>query len=599
MIPEDFRLDRPLGEVLRELRLVDGPSEAAFDKCTSLIAMALKVPVSLISIIDPEQDRQFFKSQVGLAEPWSIARETPLSHSFCNFVAARNDTLVIEDARDHPLVSANPAIEQLGVVAYLGVPVRLPNNKAIGALCAITPEPRAWTAADREILAGIAECLADLIALRMALKANETATKERRGLEELYKHTPAMMHSIDHEGRIVQVSNHWLEILGYEREEVIGRKSIDFLTPDSVEKSMVYMPLIEKNDTVKNIELQMKKKSGEVIDILLSGIARKDPVSGAQQKFAVITDITAWRRTEHQFKIVEKRYQSIVETQEELVCRYTPDLVLTFVNGSYQRYFGRNDLIGKSFLELVPGHAHQGIRDYIALVVPGSPQTYEHEVKRPDGSTGWQQWTDVAIADERGRIVEFQSVGRDITSRKRVEQRVRHLAMTDSLVDLPNRKAFDETFQRWWARASRNSQPLALLLIDIDHFKLVNDTYGHQAGDSFLIEVTNRMKSAARQSDYLARLGGDEFALLMECPARPAFTALVGRMQATIRKRFKIGTDLIYPSVSIGVAVYPEDAASQAALMNAADKALYAAKAAGRGTWRSFELNPEGGGPAM
>ena len=146
---------------LRASGLLDSPAEAAYDDVTRLAARLLGVPVALLSLVD--LDRQFFKSQVGLGDPWASRRETPMSHSFCQWVVSSRDVVRIDDARALPTLRTNPAIEELGVVAYAGVPVFGAERQALGSFCAIDSQPRAWS--DRDVatlqdLASIAEVFA-------------------------------------------------------------------------------------------------------------------------------------------------------------------------------------------------------------------------------------------------------------------------------------------------------------------------------------------------------------------------------------------------------------------------------------------------------
>ncbi|PAP77595.1 GAF domain-containing sensor histidine kinase [Rubrivirga marina] len=156
--------------------LLDSPPEPSFDRLTDLVRMILDVPVALVSLID--RDRQFFKSQQGLPEPWCSLRQTPLSHSFCQHVVDQAEPLVVPDAREHPLVQDNLAIEDLSVVAYLGVPLATPDNVVIGSLCAIAPEPRQWTERDLATLEALAESVMTEIAVRYHLEQRNAAAAE-------------------------------------------------------------------------------------------------------------------------------------------------------------------------------------------------------------------------------------------------------------------------------------------------------------------------------------------------------------------------------------------------------------------------------------
>lgn len=128
--------------LLADLGLVDAEVDAAFDNLTSLTRAVLNVPVALVSIVQPALDRQYFKSQVGLDPHWAEARQTPLCHSFCQHVRASNSPLIVPDARLHPVLKYNSAIDTLKVVAYLGMPITLPDGTCIGALCASDDVPR-------------------------------------------------------------------------------------------------------------------------------------------------------------------------------------------------------------------------------------------------------------------------------------------------------------------------------------------------------------------------------------------------------------------------------------------------------------------------
>ncbi|WP_162273879.1 hybrid sensor histidine kinase/response regulator [Mariniblastus fucicola] len=155
-------------ETLHALEILDTPAEAEFDRLTELAATLLDVPVSLVSLVGP--DTQFFKSCVGLPEPWSTSRETPLTHSFCRFAVESNAPLVVADARIHPLVESNPAIQDLGVIAYLGVPFFAENGHCLGSFCVIDDKPRDWQDRDLEIVRGLAKSVESEIRLRESLR---------------------------------------------------------------------------------------------------------------------------------------------------------------------------------------------------------------------------------------------------------------------------------------------------------------------------------------------------------------------------------------------------------------------------------------------
>jgi signal transduction histidine kinase len=151
---------------LEETGLLDSPADDTFDRFTRLTRRALGVPVSLVSLVDDH--RQFFKSAAGLGEPWATDRQTPLSHSFCQYVVADDSPLVIADARDDARLCDNLAIRDIGVIAYAGMPLRTPEGVPLGSLCAIDTEPREWTDDELEMLADLAKAVSSEIGLRLA-----------------------------------------------------------------------------------------------------------------------------------------------------------------------------------------------------------------------------------------------------------------------------------------------------------------------------------------------------------------------------------------------------------------------------------------------
>ena len=181
-------------------------------------------------------------------------------------------------------------------------------------------------------------------------------------------------------------------------------------------------------------------------------------------------------------------------------------------------------------------------------------------------------------------------VRRDITERKLLEEAIEHMAMHDALTDLANRAMFYRELERALARAERESCRIAVILLDLDHFKEVNDTLGHAGGDQLLVEVAKRLVDSVRTEDLVARLGGDEFAVVaVSREATDGFAALAERIVARVSKRTRIGGIEIEPGVSLGMTVFPDDPGRLDDLVIHADRALYATKQTGRGTWTLFE----------
>ena len=173
---------------LEELGILDAPPESTFDNFTKLATSIFDIPVSLVSIIDFDKDRQFFKSQIGLEGKWASERQTPLSHSFCQHVVDDNATLVVENAAIHDKVKDNLAVRDLGVATYLGAPIYSPESKPIGAFCVIDSKPRRWTDEEIEQLERLAACIADAIKLKAAYLDSEAVRNEQADFANAVSH---------------------------------------------------------------------------------------------------------------------------------------------------------------------------------------------------------------------------------------------------------------------------------------------------------------------------------------------------------------------------------------------------------------------------
>ncbi len=245
---------------LRNLGLLDSPPEEAFDRLTRLATTVTGAPVALVSLVDDR--RQFFKSAVGLPEPWASRRETPLSHSFCQYVVARAEPLIIADAREHPLVRDNLALSDLGVVAYAGLPLVLSTGEVLGSFCAIDTRPRDWTQAEIAALQDIAASVISEIELRQAtLRATRLAeAAEQSKLERtaLLNAVGQGVYGVDSEGRCTFINRAALDMIGYERDEVLGRNMHDLIHhthPDGSPYPQGECPLVQSFETARPVQL--------------------------------------------------------------------------------------------------------------------------------------------------------------------------------------------------------------------------------------------------------------------------------------------------------------------------------------------------------
>ena len=218
----------------------------------------------------------------------------------------------------------------------------------------------------------------------------------------------------------------------------------------------------------------------------------------------------------------------------------------------------------------------------------GRVAPYETEYLAQDGSRFWGLFGATRIEGTAGGIAFIV----DITKRKKLEEEIRHMANHDALTGLPNRRLFMELIHFGLAEASRNKKKMGLLFLDLDRFKGVNDTLGHEAGDELLKTVAERLKSAVRKADAVARIGGDEFSILLTGIAGPEdITEIVRKILAAMREKCVIAGRDFHITTSMGISIYPDDSDDIDTLFRYADIALYRAKDQGRNTFAFYNPN--------
>ena len=270
--------------------------------------------------------------------------------------------------------------------------------------------------------------------------------------------------------------------------------------------------------------------------------------------------------------------------------------VCVFANNAYRDWFGktREQILGITLSDLL-GPLYAQNLPYIKAAYAGHKQVFEREIPTPDGRLRHSLATytpHIVDGVVRGIFVHVA----DVTPLKILEQDLRTakakaelLAMHDFLTGLPNRAVLQDRITQALALAKRQQSMLAVVSIDIDDFKQVNDTYGHGEGDRLLIEIASRIKGTLRDLDTVARFGGDEFiALIPEICSKSQMETVADRLLAAIRRPLRLGSETTIPACSMGIALYPAHGTTPDALMINSDRALYAAKRNGKNCYAFF-----------
>jgi diguanylate cyclase (GGDEF)-like protein/PAS domain S-box-containing protein len=307
----------------------------------------------------------------------------------------------------------------------------------------------------------------------------------------------------------------------------------------------------------------------------------------------VVRDITEQCRVREVLAEREQRFLDVVEASGEYVWETDAEWRYTYLSARIESMLGyvRAELLGRTPREFMPLGESRALDAWFERNRrEGQPfRDLLHRSITKGGKVIWQQVSGIPVHDAAGRLAGYRGTGADVTGRKQAEERIQYLATRDALTGLPNRALLGDRAGHAILAAARSRGMLAVLLIDLDRFKLVNDSLGHRAGDALLGAVAERLANTLRRDDTLARPGGDEFVLLWHGLKTAQDAAQVARrVQDVLQRPFTIEGHALNVTASIGVAIYPGDGRDFGELLKNAETALYDAKEGGRNGFRFF-----------
>jgi diguanylate cyclase (GGDEF)-like protein/PAS domain S-box-containing protein len=304
-------------------------------------------------------------------------------------------------------------------------------------------------------------------------------------------------------------------------------------------------------------------------------------------------DVTQLHEVEAELQQSEKRYRLLVENAWDVVWTTAVDGSLTYVSPAIERLRGVTvaETMNQSIEQFFPPESADRIRTYFRRALAAAkngtelpPYRMEHEFFHVNGSRVAAEMQVIPHLDERGHVLEILGVTRDITERKVFEAELRRLAVTDPVTGVWNRRHGEDLLAADLSAAHHDGQSLSLLMLDVDNFKAINDTRGHQAGDRVLVEIGRRLVTVCRDTDMVARWGGEEFVILLRDCALQAGLQIAENIRATIGDTPFIDAGVVTVSIGVAEATRLDDLTSWVAR---ADEALYVAKGSGRNTVRA------------
>ncbi len=533
---------------------------------------------------------------------------------FRSLAESAPDAILIADASG-TLLFANPAAERLfgfPVAALIGRPASalLPEYRPRNPQPAGGGEPaptatRGRDAAGRDLALEIVSGelmregrrLATVFARRPAPAASSTDTLSLRESEDVFRRAALQSVDLVHEcdratGRIT-----WFGDV----DRVLGCAPDEFpRTVDAWEKVIhpedrgrVAASASRHFETGEPFfeEYRVQTWDGRTLHWHHAGTLLPGDGQRAARSIGTVTDISGRRQIEEALRVSERRYRALFERNLAGVYRSTIEGRLLDCNEAFARIFGyasREEVLRQVAWDFFvkPEDREAALAK---LIERQSLTNYEICLKRKDGSLVWVLQNENLVEGSDGRLSVIEGTTIDISERKRAEEQVKHLAFHDPLTNLPNRLLFNDRLTLAVAQAHRHNQRLAVLFLDLDRFKVINDSLGHSVGDELLRQVAERIQEYVREGDTVARLGGDEFTLLVPGISAEEDAAKIARkICEAIHDPFWIDGRELFVTTSVGVSVYPFDGHDGETLVRNADSAMYRAKEQGRDNYQLY-----------
>jgi diguanylate cyclase (GGDEF)-like protein/PAS domain S-box-containing protein len=424
-------------------------------------------------------------------------------------------------------------------------------------------------------------------------RAQEAAEKSRQFFADLINSVPSAISVKDKNHHYLEVNEAFCQMVGASREQIIGN------TDDAFIEGEVLATLQEMDQAALESDEPVSYESGFGRgDTQAWFLARKNAMSssaGERILVSAFTNLTDRKRVEEALQSSELRFRDFAEAAGEFLWETDQDQRFTFVSPRVLFTLGYTpeEFTEQLTSEFMPDKEAARIDEWKTQNARTDKSFHglEHMVVHKGGEIVWLLTNGLAIHDEHGEFVGHRGTSADITSRKSDEARIHQLATRDALTELPNRVLLKDRVGHAVQACRRDNMMAALLFVDLDHFKTINDSLGHPIGDALLKEVAIRLKHCVRGGDTVSRFGGDEFVVLIEHLDDAQNAAQVAqKILDALAQPFEIAGQMLASGCSIGIAIIPTDGEVLETLLKNADTAMYSAKEGGRNNYQFFAL---------
>jgi len=422
----------------------------------------------------------------------------------------------------------------------------------------------------------------------------------------LIDHLPAVLYldGVDETSSMVDVSPGIEQLLGITREEWLDgpERWRTYIHPDDLNRVVEASAGSVETGEPFRLQYRALHRDGHVVWIREDAVLINDATGAPLYWLGIMLDVTELVDAQRDLHHLQSTYGALVEQIPAIVYidEADEDMSTSYVSPQIEEILGYTP---QEYIEdpqlweriLHPDDREGAMSTYLRGRESGGPFVFEYRLIARNGRTVWFRDSAIVLTDANGNPESIQGVMLDITDRKVAEERIAFLAYHDKLTGLPNRTMFDELLGLALTRARRHDLGVVVVSVDLDDFKLVNDSLGHDAGDELLVQFAQRLGSATRETDLVARPGGDEFLLLLadldQAPAGPgghesvtvAAESIALRIQESLRLPFRVSGTELYVTASLGLSAFPEDASDAATLLKNAETAMFRAKRSGPG----------------
>lgn len=523
------------------------------------------------NMVNSTHDAVISTDLCGQIQTWNPAAETLLGYS-AEAVQGENVFTLLFSNED----SAQPHSKSYFTDGNSNRLVRTRTGTFINALVTIFP---------------IKDPAGKLISRCMVIRVNEIPQKT----SQLLKQFEAIVNSSDDaiiskklDGTVTSWNNAAETIFGYTEQEMLGQKLLTVFPDDKLYEESIILHKIANGERIEHYQTVRRHKSGRLIHVSVSVSPIHDEFGNVVGAAKIARDVSARVETER----MQAQYKALVYSSQDAIVAVTLDGLIESWNEAAEDMFGysRAEIIGRKMQVLLPDERKTEEEHLIHRVRNGGALKHFRTVRKcKDGKQIYVSVSLSPIVDENGRTTGISKIIRDITSEIENEEIIWKQANFDVLTGLRNRSSFERTVSNFLASADKSSSRFAIMFIDLDNFKIYNDTYGHAFGDKVLIEVANTLGATIRHSDELSRFGGDEFTVcLNSCHSVAVAENVAKNIIANIADIRKVDGISVALTASIGISFYPLDGEELIMLQQKADKAMYEAKHKGKNRFRVF-----------